>query len=287
MRSIRRFAANRKCLYRFFSSEASDLIVRRHGGELQGIVELSLNRPKARNAMSKNLVACLEDALQEVKFDKDVRAVILRSENPGMFCAGADLKERATMAEHEVAPFVAKLRGLTMGLYSLPMPVIAAIDGPALGGGLEMALSCDLRVAADSAKMGLVETKLAIIPGAGGTQYLPRIVGPAKAKELIFSAAIVQGSEAVTFGLVDKSVPQNDEGDAAVVAACELAKLILANGPVAVKMAKAAINHGIEVPLATGMQFESAYYAQVIPTKDRLEGLAAFREKRKPSYKGE
>ncbi|GAB5365251.1 hypothetical protein AAMO2058_001041300 [Amorphochlora amoebiformis] len=272
---------------RTLSSDASELIVRRPTGELEGIVELSMNRPKARNALSKNLVSLMEDAIEEIKFDKTARVVVLRSENAGMFCAGADLKERSQMTEDEVGPFVAKLRGLVASFTNLPMPVIAAIDGAALGGGLEMALACDMRVAGDSAKIGLVETKLAIIPGAGGTQNLPRIIGPAKAKEMIFSAKIIEGTEAYDIGIVNKVVPQNETGDAAALAAVEMAKDIIPNGPVAVKMAKLAINKGLEVPLDSGLQFEQTCYAQIIPTKDRLEGLASFREKRKPVYKGE
>jgi len=167
------------------------------------------------------------------------------------------------------------------------MPVIAAIDGHALGGGLEMALACDLRVASATAKMGLVETKLAIIPGAGGTQRLPRIVGPSLAKELIFTARVISGTEASSIGLVNHAVEQNAEGDAAYRRAIDLAREILPNGPVGVKMAKAAVNRGIEVDISSAMAIEEGCYAQVIPTKDRLEGLKAFKEKRKPVYKGE
>jgi len=272
-----------------FSSDtpSEELVIRRHTDDLAGIVELSMNRPKARNALGKNLVAMLGDALSEISFDKDVRAVILRSENAGMFCAGADLKERSQMSPEEVGPFVSKLRGLVTSFAELPMPVIAAIDGAALGGGLEVALACDMRVCSDTAKIGLVETKLAIIPGAGGTQRLPRLVGPAIAKELIYTAKIMDGTEAAQLGVVNRSVPQNEEGNAAAQAALELAKKIIPNGPIGVKMAKAAINKGLEVPLESGLAFEQACYAQVIPTKDRLEGLAAFREKRTPEYKGE
>ena len=212
--------------------------------------------------------------------------VVIRSTTPGIFCAGADLKERATMPPQSVGPFVAKARRLIYDLENLPMPVIAAIDGHALGGGLEMALACDMRVAANSAKMGLVETRLAIIPGGGGTQRLPRVVGPSVAKELIFTARIISGEEAGKIGLVNHSVPQNDVGNAAYDKAIKLAQEIIPNGPVGVKMAKQAINKGIEVDIGTALSIEEACYAQVIPTKDRLEGLLAFKEKRKPIYTG-
>ena len=172
-------------------------------------------------------------------------------------------------------------------LERLPMPVIAAIDGHALGGGLEMALACDLRVAAKEAKMGLVETKLAIIPGAGGTQRLPRLVGPALAKELIFTARVINGAQAQKIGLVNDAVDQNSNGDGAFQRAVQIAQEIIPNGPIGVQMAKAAISKGIEVSLDSGLAFEGACYAQVVPTQDRLEGLKAFAEKRKPQYKGE
>ncbi|XP_061232677.1 methylglutaconyl-CoA hydratase, mitochondrial-like [Neopsephotus bourkii] len=170
---------------------------------------------------------------------------------------------------------------------NLPVPTIAAIDGAALGGGLELALACDIRVAASSAKMGLVETKLAIIPGAGGTQRLPRTIGVSLAKELIFSARIVDGEEAKSIGLISHVVEQNEAGDAAYRRALALAKEFLPQGPVAMRVAKLAINQGMEVDLVTGLAIEEACYAQTIPTKDRIEGLLAFKEKRPPRYKGE
>merc|ERR1719189_3319838 len=267
--------------------DQKDLIVDYLDGDKAGIVVLGLNRPAAKNAFSKNLVMELCDAVETVKFNKSVRVVILKSTTPGIFCAGADLKERMKMPANLVGAFVAKAQRFISDLENLPMPVIAALDGHALGGGLEMALACDLRVAADSAKMGLVETKLAIIPGAGGTQRLPRIVGSALAKELIFTARVLDGNSAKQIGLVNQSVPQNSNGDAAFVKALQLAEEILPNGPVGVKMAKMAINKGMDVDIGTAMAIEEACYAQVIPTKDRMEGLKAFKEKRKPCYLGE
>jgi len=248
---------------------------------------MGMNRPKARNAISKNLVTQFEDAIAQVQHDNSVRALIIRSHVPNAFCAGADLKERAQMTPEEVGPFVSRLRAFIAAIRDLPCATIAAVDGFALGGGLELALSCDLRVASDSAKMGLTETRLAIIPGAGGTQTLSRVVGPAKAKELIFTAKIFDGNYANDIGLVNNVVPQNADGDAAYIEALNLAQAIKPQGPVALRMAKIAINKGSEVDLSSGLAIEQACYAQVIPTKDRLEGLAAFREKRKPVYKGE
>ncbi|XP_040210782.1 methylglutaconyl-CoA hydratase, mitochondrial [Rana temporaria] len=278
------------CEGRQYSSEAKsedELRVRYLEGEEQGIVVLGINRPQAKNAISKGLLKSMMKTVDSLKGNNKARTVILRSEVPGVFCAGADLKERAKMHPSEVGPFVSKARALMNEFANLPMPTIAALDGAALGGGLEMALATDIIVAASSAKMGLVETKLAIIPGAGGTQRLPRAVGVAVAKELIFSARILDGNEAKVIGLVSHVVEQNDEGDAAYKRALALAREFITQGPIAMRMAKLAINQGIEVDLATGLAIEEACYAQVIPTKDRIEGLLAFKDKRPPRFKGE
>ena len=264
-----------------------DLVVEYLEEDDHGIVVFGINRPKAMNALSKNLVKNLSSAIDAVKFDKNVRVLIIRSHAKGAFCAGADLKERAKMSPAEVGPFVSKGREIIGAWDKLPMPVIAAIDGVALGGGLEMALACDLRVASDNAKLGLTETRLAIIPGGGGTQRLPRLVGQGLAKELIYTARILSGKDAANIGLVNHCVDQNEVGDAAYLRSLQLAREILPNGPVGVAMAKMAINKGSEVDLASGLSFEEAAYAQVIPTKDRIEALTAFREKRKPVFRGE
>ncbi|XP_074021862.1 methylglutaconyl-CoA hydratase, mitochondrial isoform X2 [Numenius arquata] len=240
------------------AKEEEELRVRYLDDEHKGIVVLGLNRSHAKNALNKNLLKMMSKAVDALKSDKKVRTVIFRSEVPGIFCAA-----------------------------NLPVPTIAAIDGTALGGGLELALACDIRVAASSAKMGLVETKLAIIPGAGGTQRLPRTIGVSLAKELIFSARIVDGEEAKSIGLISHVVEQNETGDAAYRRALALAREFLPQGPVAMRVAKLAINQGMEVDLVTGLAIEEACYAQTIPTKDRIEGLLAFKEKRPPRYKGE
>ncbi|XP_065596745.1 methylglutaconyl-CoA hydratase, mitochondrial isoform X2 [Cyrtonyx montezumae] len=218
----------------------------------------------------------------EAKEEEELRVRYLDEEYKG-----ADLKERAKMHSSEVGSFVSKARATINEMANLPVPTIAAIDGTALGGGLELALACDIRVAASSAKMGLVETKLAIIPGAGGTQRLPRTIGVSLAKELIFSARIVDGAEAKSIGLISHVVEQNEAGDAAYRRALALAREFLPQGPVAMRVAKLAINQGMEVDLVTGLAIEEACYAQTIPTKDRIEGLLAFKEKRSPHYKGE
>ena len=261
----------------------AEIDVRRLEGEEAGIVLLGLDRPAAKNALGRQLMTEFRAALAELRFDPAARVVILHSKVPGVFCAGADLKERATMAPPEVAAFVHGLRSGFTEVEDLPMPVIAVIEGAAFGGGLELALAADLRVAGAEAKLGLVETGLAIIPGAGGTQRLPRLIGKARAKELIFTARKLTAHQALGLGIVEYVEPAGTALDRALA----LAREILPNGPVAVRMAKQAVNRGIEMDRDSGMALEQACYAQVIPTKDRLEGLAAFQEKRRPVYRGE
>nr|XP_045228922.1 methylglutaconyl-CoA hydratase, mitochondrial isoform X2 [Macaca fascicularis] len=256
---------------RGYSSEMKtedELRVRHLEEENRGIVVLGINRAYGKNALSKNLIKMLSKAVDALKSDKKVRTIIIRSEVPGIFCAGADLKERAKMSSSEVGPFVSKIRAVINDIANLPVPTIAAIDGLALGGGLELALACDIRV-------------------AGGTQRLPRAIGMSLAKELIFSARVLDGQEAKAVGLISHVLEQNQEGDAAYRKALDLAREFLPQGPVAMRVAKLAINQGMEVDLVTGLAIEEACYAQTIPTKDRLEGLLAFKEKRPPRYKGE
>ncbi|KAJ3416041.1 hypothetical protein HDV05_003400 [Chytridiales sp. JEL 0842] len=209
-----------------------------------GISVLNFNRPAARNALGKTFMAQFRSALTNLRFDEQVRVVILRSMVDRVFCAGADLKERAGMSPMEVAAFVHGLRTAFGDLESLPMPTIAAIDGAALGGGLEVALATDLRVAGAGAKLGLPETKLAIIPGAGGTQRLPRLIGPSKAKELIFTGRVLDAKGALEKGLVNYAVDGS-----AFEKSLALAREILPAGPVAVRMAKLAVDKGSQLDL--------------------------------------
>lgn len=252
-----------------------------------GIAEIVMSRPRARNALGKVFVNEFFRSVDDLRHDSRVRVVVVRSAVPGVFCAGADLKERAQMGDSEVSLFVQRLRKLMNEIAALPMPTIAAVEGYALGGGLELALACDLRVAASSAKLGLIETTRGLLPGAGGSQRLPRLVGIGLAKELIFTGRQIEGTQAFQIGLVNEAVPQNAEGNSAYKKALELAHEILPQAPVAVRMAKLAMNQGIEVDIGSGMAIEGMCYGQVIPTKDRLEGMAAFQEKRPPCYKGE
>lgn len=245
------------------------------------IAEVILNNVEKANALSAAVLDGLHAALAELTVDQTVRAVIVHGGEAKAFCAGADLKERAGMAEPQVYATVHRLREAVNGFARLPMPVIAAIHGACFGGGLELALSCDIRLAADDAQMGLTEVSWAIIPGAGGTQRLPRLVGPARARELIYTAARVSAAEADRIGLVNRVVPRSELLPAARAMAARIAEM----GPVAVRAAKKALNAADA--MGEGLALEFQYYQETISTRDRLEGLKAFAEKRKPEYRGE
>ncbi|XP_037014225.2 enoyl-CoA hydratase domain-containing protein 2, mitochondrial isoform X2 [Artibeus jamaicensis] len=263
-----------------------EIQVRALEGPDKGITEIIMNRPRARNALGNVFVSELLEALAQLREDRQVRVLLFRSGVKGVFCAGADLKEREQMNEAEVGACVQQLRGMMNEIAAFPAPTIAAMDGTALGGGLELALACDLRVAASSAVMGLIETTRGVLPGAGGTQRLPRCLGVALAKELIFTGRRLSGVQAQALGLVNHAVAQNEKGDAAYHRARELAQEILPQAPIAVRLGKVAIDRGMEVDIASGMAIEGICYAQNIPTRDRLEGMAAFREKRPPRFVG-
>jgi enoyl-CoA hydratase/carnithine racemase len=245
------------------------------------VVLLTLNRPEVMNSFNFAMLRGLKERIEAIQFAPDVRVVIITGAGKG-FCAGADLKERATLSEQQVKEFIFTIRNLFTFIESLSKPVIAAVNGVALGGGTELALACDIRIASSSASMGLTETRLAIIPGAGGTQRLPRLVGRGKAKELIFTGRRVDAGEALQIGLVNQVCPPDQLLDQARA----MASMICETGPIAIQQAKYAINHGLETDLHTGLAIESNAYWITIPTEDRLEGLTAFREKRKPVYHG-
>jgi enoyl-CoA hydratase/carnithine racemase len=221
----------------------------------------------------------------DLAFDREVKVVIVTgaTEGKNAFSTGADLKERAGMPPDQVRLYIRTIRNLFTAVEEFPKPVIAAVNGYAFGGGLELALACDIRLASTNAVVGLTETSLAIIPGAGGTQRLPRIVGMARAKEMIFRARRITAAEGLAIGLFLEIV----EPDKLLERAMEIAGEIAGNGPVALEQAKYAMNKGVEVSLPMGLAIESNAYAVTIPTKDRTEGLTAFREKRKPVYTGE
>ena len=250
--------------------------------EKDGICTLTLNRPGVMNSLNFPLLTALREQIESLRFRSDIRVLIITGAGDKAFCAGADLKERATLSPAQVKEYIHTIRDLMTTIEELNKPVIAAVNGIALGGGTELALASDIRVVSQTATLGLTETRLAIIPGAGGTQRLPRLIGKGKAKELIFTGRRIDAREALEIGLANKVCPPNQLLDQCGA----MAAMICETGPVAIEQAKYAINYGLETDLHTGLAIESNAYWVCIPTEDRLEGLAAFREKRKPVYKG-
>lgn len=248
-----------------------------------GIIEVKLDRPEAKNAIGKDMLSGLRNSLEAINVDSSANVVMISSSVPRVFCAGADLKERRTMSQSDTRDFVNSLRSTFTFLEGLSIPTIAVIEGAALGGGLEMALSCDLRICGEAAVFGLPETGLAIIPGAGGTQRLPRLVGKSVAKELIFTGRKIDARNAASMGLINYCVPSGE----AHLKALEVARDINEKGPLAIRMAKRSVDGGLELDFPSALELEEDCYEQLPNTKDRLEGLAAFVEKRKPRYKGE
>ena len=251
--------------------------------ERQGAVAwLVLNRPDAANALSRALVAALRTELAALAGLPDLTAVVLTGAGDKTFSAGADLKERLGMTLDETRAFLDELGALVQAIEDFPRPVVAAISGAALGGGLEMALACDIRLADESASMALSEVRLGIIPGAGGTQRLSRLCGIAAAKELVLTGRRIDAPTALKLGLVSKVVAKADLR-AAVAALCsELA----AAGPLALATAKRAIDAGFGKPIGEALAIERACYETVLASEDRNEGLRAFAEKRPPHYRG-
>ncbi len=248
----------------------------------EGVATITLNRPAAANALSRELVGGLGQALSRARADDGVRAVVLTGAGGKAFCAGADLKERRAMTLEETRSFLRSLNAVVDAVAAFPRPVIAALNGAAFGGGLELALACDFRLAADTAELGLVETRLGIIPGAGGTQRLARVAGLAVAKELILTGRRIGAARARELGVVSEVVP----AAALTAAAARLAAELAGAGPLAVTQAKRAIDGGFDLPLPEALAHERACYEIVLESADRDEGLAAFAEKRPPQFTG-
>ena len=247
------------------------------------IATVTLNRPEAMNAFNYDMLVELGNVADELRTNSEVRVVVITASGDKAFSVGADLKERRTLTEAQVRRNVFKIGDVFNRIATLPQPTIAAINGYAFGGGMELLLACDFRIAANEVKMGLTETSLAIIPGAGGTQRLPRIVGEAKAMELILTAKRFTAIEAYSWGLMTRLV---EEPSQVLTEAYEFADEISKNGPLAVQQAKFAIRQGMSVDVQTGLQIERKAYEVIIPTEDRVEALVAFQEKRAPQFKG-
>jgi len=246
-----------------------------------GVCRFTLARPDAMNALNRETVQAIARAASSLP--DDARVVIFAALGDRAFCAGADLKERAGMNEDEVADAVSRISQAMQAVAEIQVPTIAVLNGAALGGGFELALACDIRIASSTAVMGLPEATLAIIPGGGGTQRLPRVAGVARAKELIFTGRRISAAEALQYGIVHEVIAPDELRTRAEA----IARTIAANGPIAVRAAKEAILRGMEMPLGQAVALEHELYRRTIPTKDRLEGLQAFREKRSPVYRGE
>lgn len=246
-----------------------------------GIATITFNRPKALNALSGALLGELDDALGVVARNDDIRVLILTGAGEKAFVAGADITELAKLNALEAKRFARQGQAVIGRLQALPIPVIAAVNGFALGGGTEMALACDFIYAAETATFGLPEITLGIIPGFGGTQRLPRLIGANQAKEMIFTGRMVPAPEALTLGIANRVVPADQLMDAVM----KTARAIAAKGRVSLRAAKEAVNRGLACDLATGCAIEADAFALCVASSDAREGTSAFLEKRKPSFK--
>ena len=249
----------------------------------KGIVKLTINRPEVRNALNAATRQEIRNAIGEIEKDEDVRVVIITGAGEKAFISGADIT-----AFKDATPIMMEESASTLGqqlfsdIENLSVPVIAMINGFCLGGGLELAMCCDIRIASENAKFGQPEINIGIFPGAGGTQRLPRLIGWGKAKELIYTGKIIDAAEAERIGLVDKVVPP-DRLEEEVE---QLAATIASKSPLIIKLVKKVINRGMYTDLAAGLAYEKANFALCFATEDHIEGVTAFLEKRKPEFKG-
>lgn len=249
----------------------------------KGIAKLTINRPEVRNALNAATRQEIRNAIGEIEKDGDVRVVIITGAGEKAFISGADIT-----AFKDATPIIMEESASTLGqqlfsnIENLSVPVIAMINGFCLGGGLELAMCCDIRIASDNAKFGQPEINIGLFPGAGGTQRLPRLIGWGKAKELIYTGKIIDAAEAERINLVDRVVPPEKLGEEVN----QLAETIASKSPLIIKLAKKAINRGMYTDLAAGLAYEKANFALCFATEDRTEGVTAFLEKRKPQFKG-
>lgn len=246
------------------------------------VAELVMDRPVALNAISTAQALRISEAVAEIEADPRVSVVIVSSALPRAFCAGADLKERAGFSVADFRQQRPVFEAAFGAVRHLAVPSIAAVDGAALGGGCELALSCDLIVASEQATFGLPEVGLGLVPGGGGTQLLPRRIGPNRAADLIFTGRRVDAREALRLGLVDRLVPSGQ----ARAAALDLATQIAAHSPVSLRAAKRALRTGDDVDLARGLRIEAQAWADAAYSADRVEGIAAFGDRRAPRWPG-
>jgi enoyl-CoA hydratase len=247
------------------------------------VATLTLNRPKVLNALNSDTNAEIGLAIDEIAADEMVKVIVITGAGDKAFAAGADISELEGLTDPKAAVTLAKLaHDVNFKIERLEKPVIAALNGFTLGGGCELALACDMRFAADTATLGLPEITLGILPGGGGTQRLPRLVGKGMAKKLILSGNMITAAEAYRIGLVDEVVTQDNLTEAVQEFAAKLAQ----RPPIAIAMCKQLINEGLEVDLDRGCSLEIAYFGLVCSTQDKAEGTKAFIEKRKPKFIG-
>jgi enoyl-CoA hydratase len=247
------------------------------------IAVLTINRPEKYNALNDDMVAEISSAMDELGADDEVRAIVITGAGDNAFVSGADIgKLQELETARDGSAYSRRGHVMTLKIENLPKPVIAAINGYALGGGLELAMACDIRIAAETANLGQPEMNLALSPGYGGTQRLPRLVGKGMAKLLILTGDMIDAQEALRIGLVEKVVPQGEELNEAKALAAKLA----AKPPLPLAAAKECINLGLEVDLERGLSIESLEFGLLCTTEDYREGTTAFLEKRKPTFKG-
>ncbi|MGB9679631.1 MAG: short-chain-enoyl-CoA hydratase [Thermoanaerobacteraceae bacterium] len=246
----------------------------------EGIFILTIERPKALNALNRQTLMEIEEALTSAFNDENVKVIVINGSGNKAFVAGADIAEMKNMTPIEAVEFSKLGQKVFRYIEIAKKPVIAAINGYALGGGLELAMACDIRIASKNAKFGQPEVGLGIIPGFAGTQRLPRLVGISKAKELIFTGDMINADEAYRIGLISKIVEETDLMNEVF----ELAKKIISKGPYAVGIAKECINRGTETDIETAMEYETKAFGLCFATKDQKEGMVAFLEKRAPKF---
>src|ERR1700757_1700564 len=246
------------------------------------IAYITLNRPKVLNALSQAVFSELKAAFEDARDDTNIRSVILTGSGDKAFAAGADIAEVSSYTAAQGEEATRRAQGVTELIENLGKPVIAAVNGFALGGGCELAMACSIRIASESAKFGQPEVKLGVMPGYGGTQRLPRLVGRGRALKLVLSGDIIDATEAYRIGLVDELVP-----DAPLIERAEIVlKKIIASAPLSVKYSLEAVNKGLEASVAEGLLIEASLFAVCASTDDKREGTSAFLEKRAPKFQG-
>jgi enoyl-CoA hydratase len=249
----------------------------------KAVVKITINRPDVRNALNRATRQELRTALDEIKKDDSIRAVIFTGAGDKAFISGADLTELKNGTPTEIEIFASTLgQQLFTDIENLSIPAIAMINGFCLGAGCELAMACDIRIASQNAKLGQPEISVGIIPGGGGTQRLPRLIGWGKAKELIYTGKIIDAAEAARIGLVDDVVPQEKLEERVN----QIVDAIVAKSPITTKLAKKVMNRGMYTDLASALSYEKATFALCFATEDQKEGMNAFMEKRKPQFKG-